>query len=136
LLEVRANRAELHDSDAYVFATSAGKRFGAENVRNRVLAAAVKRADEKLAECELAPLPAKVTPHSLRRTFASLLYALGESPPVVMQEMGHTDPGLALRIYAQAIRRDDKQQRELAARVVGDELKRTKPAAHEPHAMT
>src|SRR5439155_19122566 len=36
--------------------------------------------------------PALVTPHSLRRTFCSLLYALGESPPVVMQEMGHTDP--------------------------------------------
>jgi integrase len=74
-----------------------------ENFRNRVLAPAVKRADENLAKRELAPLPPKLTPHSLRRTFASLLYALGETPPVVMQEMGHTDPALALRIYARAI---------------------------------
>ena len=29
------------------------------------------------------PLP-RLTPHSLRRTFASLLYGIGESPPVVM----------------------------------------------------
>jgi integrase len=48
-----------------------------------VLAAAVKRANDNLAEAKLAPLPA-LTPHSLRRTFCSLLYALGESPPVVM----------------------------------------------------
>ena len=33
-----------------------------------------------------------------------MLYALGESPPVVMAEMGHTDPGLALKVYAQAMR--------------------------------
>ena len=31
------------------------------------------------------PLPA-LTPHGLRRSFASLLYAIGEPPPVVMAE--------------------------------------------------
>jgi hypothetical protein len=35
-----------------------------------------------------------------------LLYVIGEPPPVVMAEMGHTDAGLALRIYTQAMRRE------------------------------
>jgi len=34
-----------------------------------------------------------------RRTFASVLYAIGEDPGVVMDEMGHTDQGLALRDF-------------------------------------
>ena len=70
------------------------------NVRNRVLARTMTRANERLAEAHAAPLPDGLTPQSLRRTFASLLYAIGEPAPVVMQELGHTHPGLALRIYA------------------------------------
>ena len=91
---------------------------GPDNFRNRVLAAAVKRANENLDKRELAPLP-KLTPHSLRRTFCSLLYALGESPPVVMAEMGHTDPALALQVYAQAMRRGQDEQEALGALVDG-----------------
>ena len=64
----------------------------------------MKRANVSLAARDLPPLPAGLTPHSLRRTFASVLYALGEPPPVVMAEMGHTSPGLALKVYAQAMR--------------------------------
>lgn len=37
-------------------------------------------------ERDLPPLPQGITPHSLRRTFASVLYALGEDPGVVMDE--------------------------------------------------
>jgi integrase len=44
------------------------------------------------AETEL--LPAGLTPHSLRRTFASLLVALGEDPVYTMRQLGHTDPTL------------------------------------------
>ena len=61
----------------------------------------------------------RLTPHSLRRTFASVLYALGSTPPVVMAEMGHTDPKLALAIYAQAMGRDERQLGELRALVEG-----------------
>jgi integrase len=114
LLSVRS-RGQV-DQDALVFPTRTGARLSPENFRNRVLAAAVKRANERLQERDLAPLP-KLTPHSLRRTFCSLLYALGESPPVVMAEMGHTDPALALRVYAQAMRRDEHQQAQLRALV-------------------
>lgn len=34
------------------------------------------------------------------RTFASLLYALGEASPYVMRQMGHTSPHLALAVHA------------------------------------
>jgi hypothetical protein len=48
-----------------------------------------------------------------------VLYTLGESPLVVMQEMGHRDPALALRVYAQAMRRDEHQQAQLRALLEG-----------------
>jgi hypothetical protein len=67
-------------------------------------------------------LPDRVTPHSLRRTFASVLYALGENPAVVMAEMGHNDPGLALRSYAQAMRRDDAGTEQLQGLIEGAQL--------------
>jgi integrase len=102
-----------------VFATSTGRRKSPENVRNRVLAAAVKRANEDLEKRGEVPL-AKLTPHSLRRTFASVLYAIGEPAPVVMAEMGHTDAGLALRIYAQAMRFSDDEKARLVALVNGE----------------
>ena len=92
----------------------------ATNFRRRTLAKAVERANERLGEAELPALPTGLTPHSLRRTFASLLYALGEPPPVVMAEMGHTDPSLALRIYAQAMRRDTGESERLRALVQGN----------------
>src|SRR5579863_9092819 len=80
---------------------------------------AVGRANANLAARGLPPLPDRITPHSLRRTFCSLLYALGEPPPVVMAEMGHTDPGLALRVYAQAMRRGEDETVQLRALVEG-----------------
>jgi hypothetical protein len=36
-----------------------------------------------------------------------------------MQEMGHTDPALALRVYAQVMRRDEHQEAQLRALVDG-----------------
>ena len=46
----------------------------------------MKRAHKNLAERDLPPLPDKLTPRSLRRTFARVRYALGESPSVVPAE--------------------------------------------------
>ncbi len=117
-----------------MFATRSGRRMSTDNVRSRVLGCpavvvdgkekkagkgAVGRANANLAKRGLSPLPDKLTPHSLRRTFCSLLYALGEPPPVVMAEMGHTDPGLALAVYAQAMRRGEGETAQLRALVEG-----------------
>lgn len=104
--------------DAHVFGTAAGNRQNPSNVRKRVLTKAIERANERLQEAGEPPMPT-LTPHGLRRSFASLLYGIGEPPPVVMQEMGHTDPGLALSIYAHAMRRDEGDNKRLRELVEG-----------------
>lgn len=63
-------------------------------------------------------MPDGLTPHSLRRTFASVLLTLSEPVPYVMEQMGHTDPKVTLGIYARAMRRDEGEQRALG-RLVG-----------------
>jgi integrase len=129
--ELLAVRAKLDgvEQDAHVFATRNGKRPSGANIRARVLNAAVVSANADLAKRDLPPLPDKLTPHSLRRTFCSLLYALGETPPAVMQDMGHADPGLALRVYAQAMRRGERETAALRALAEGGGLgRRPKPA--------
>ena len=84
----------------------------------------MKRANLNLAAENLPPLPEGLTPHSLRRTFASVLYALGEAPPVVMAETGHTSPALALRVYAQAMRLSDDERDQLAALIDGEKARK------------
>jgi integrase len=121
--------------DAYVFATRGGGRPNPSNVRNRVLIRAVEMACEQLVDRGGTPLP-HLTPHSCRRTFASALYALGEAPPVVMAEMGHTSPNLALRIYAQAMRRTPEENERLRARVEGREVAVIGSRAAGTHAAT
>lgn len=44
-----------------------------------------------------------MTPHSLRRTFISLLLAAGADVPYVMAQARHTDPKMTLGLYAQVI---------------------------------
>lgn len=44
-----------------------------------------------------------MTPHSLRRTFISLLLASGADVPYVMAQAGHADPKMTLGIYAKVI---------------------------------
>lgn len=127
LLSLRGRHQEA-PQNAYVFATLSGGRLSPDNFRNRVLRAAVKLAGERLEADGLPPLPDRLTPHSLRRTFCSLLYALGETPPVVMQEMGHADPALALKVYAQAMRRGEDETAQLRALVEGGEAPTMEPA--------
>lgn len=94
---VRAD-ADPVDPDGYVFGTSQGNRQSSESIGNRMLTPAVKRASERLVAAGYSSLPERVTPHSLRRTFAGVLFGLWEDPGVVQDELGHADPGLALRV--------------------------------------
>jgi integrase len=119
LLALRGRHQDAPQS-AYVFATRTGGQMSPDNFRSRVLRAAVRVAGEHLEGEGLPPLPDKLTPHSLRRTFCSLLYALGEDPGTVMDEMGHTDPALALRVYRQAMRRGEDEKAQLRALVEGE----------------
>jgi integrase len=60
------------------------------------------KANKKLAEAGKPPLQG-MTNYSLRRTFASLLYAGGTTPAYAMQQMGHSSASLALEIYAKVL---------------------------------
>jgi len=104
-------------SDALVFCTTTGQRLGATNIRRRVLDKAIKHANAQLVTDGCEPLPDGLTPHSLRRTFASLLFAIGETPPYVMAQMGHTTPNLTLAIYARQMDRRDGEPERLKALV-------------------
>lgn len=104
--------------NGFVFSTRPGGRSNPNNVRNRILRPATELATARIVDRDGQPLP-HLTPHSLRRTFASVLYALGETPATVMSEMGHTNPAMALRVYAQAMRRDEGENVQLVALVEG-----------------
>jgi integrase len=52
------------------------------------------------------PLTSRLTPHSLRRTFISLLLASGRPLPYVQRQAGHSDAHTTLNIYAQVIDTD------------------------------
>jgi integrase len=79
-----------------VFATSTGRPLSEDNLRHRVFAKTVERANELLGQAGEVPLPAGLTPHKLRHTFASLLVALGIDPGAVMDQLGHTDATFTL----------------------------------------
>jgi integrase len=118
-LTVHRARMEIPVGRTLVFPTASGMPQGPSNFRNRTMTRAVAQANALLAERDETPIPAGLTPRSLRRTFASLLYALGHDPVYVMQQMGHSDPKLALRIYAQAMRRGEQEKAALKALVEG-----------------
>jgi integrase len=75
----RATRTGPRD---FVFGTSAGKRPSKDNLRRRVIGAAIVRANVSLEADGLAPLPDRLTPHGLRHTYSSILIARGEKPAV------------------------------------------------------
>ncbi|MGH2926220.1 MAG: tyrosine-type recombinase/integrase [Solirubrobacterales bacterium] len=103
-----------------VFATGTGGAQNPSNVRNRILAGSVKLANECREQAGLGPLPQGLTPHSLRRTFISLLLAAGEDPPYVMRQVGHSDPKVTLGIYAQVMLRKGGERERLRALVHGN----------------
>ncbi len=107
------------EPDDLVFGTTSGQQQNASNVRNRALAMSVRRANELLAARGNPPLPAHLTPHTLRRTYASLMFALGRPAPVVMEQLGHTDARLTLRVYARAMRQSPEERESLKALVDG-----------------
>jgi integrase len=109
------------DAGERVFPTQAGGPMNPSNVRTRILAPAVKLASEQLEDAGETPLPAKLTPHKLRHTFASLLVALGVDPGAVMDQLGHTDPTFTLRVYRHGMRRDGAAKECLRALVGGAE---------------
>lgn len=116
----QSRQARLDDR---AFVTSTGVPRDRHNLRQRVVAPIVRRADELLAERGAQPLPAGISPHKLRHTFASLLVALGNDPAYVMAQLGHSDPAFTLRVYAHMMRRAPGERERLRALVEGREIR-------------
>jgi integrase len=136
LSSLKASRP-TSEPDGFVFATKAGTPRDRNNVRSRVLAPAVARANAKLAEAGRAPLQAGITNHTLRRTFCALLFEAGASPAYAMAQMGHSSAARALEVYSKVMeRKRDTGARMDAllrgadwARVGTDEVESPKPLA-------
>lgn len=84
------------------FPTRNDTRQHPDNVRARILAPVRTRANE-LLEAERRLAIRLVTPHTLRRTFASILAVCDVPPRRAMYLMGHTDPTLTLAVYQQVL---------------------------------
>ena len=97
------------DPDAFVFVTVSGRPRDKDNVRQRVIAPVVRRANELRSARGLPPLPA-VSPHSLRRTYISLLIEAGAPLPYVMRQVGHEDSRTTLEVYAQVQQRLSREK--------------------------
>jgi integrase len=107
-----------------------GGRLNPSNIRNRLLQSGVgkgrdqkpskgvvERVNERRAQQGKMLLPERVTPHALRRTFASLALTAGRDPRWVMGQLGHTDARLTLSVYAQVVQRQ-RVDRELVWRLM------------------
>lgn len=88
-----------------LFPTRTGGRLNASNVRNRLLPECVRRANKTRAKQRKMLLPDKITPHTLRRTFACLALLAGRDVRWVMGQIGHEDARLTLQVYAQVVQR-------------------------------
>lgn len=112
LSDLLADELERHlegaTGEGPLFLNTRGERYTPSGIRTAVLAPAAA-----LAATALPGLPA-ITPHTLRRTFISLLLAGGADVPWVMAQVGHTDPKVTLQIYAQVVQ---SRQRDYGARV-------------------
>lgn len=95
-------RARQSRQEGPAFVTRNGTRQHPDNVRTHILPNVLSRANELLRDRELPPI-GHLTPHTLRRTFASLLAEVGVSPRRAMYLIGHTNPTLTMRVYQQVL---------------------------------
>jgi integrase len=65
----------------------------------------VKRANERLADLGIEPISNAVSPHSLRRTYASLRAALRDDPVYMAGQLGPEDARFTFRVYRRAAKR-------------------------------
>ena len=107
LADLKARSAHTKPSDP-VFVTRGrmgpGRRQTPSNVGRR-LKAAIRAANLRLAELDIEPISEQVSPHSLRRTFASVRFAVGDDLVYVAEQLGHEDGLFSARVYAKAVKR-------------------------------
>ncbi len=117
-----------------VFATATGKPDNPSNIRNRVLADAIEKANEKLAKDGEEPISESLTPHGLRHTYASILVAMKEDPRYVMGQIGHAHAGFTLGHYSKEMGRRDGEPERLRALVTGEPIEASTTDENAPAA--
>lgn len=88
----------------YFFGTATGKRRDPDRFRDRILGRALERASANRQSQGLPALPA-ITPHSLRRTWATFGAQIGRDPKWIAAQIGHTDPEFTFSVYQQVATR-------------------------------
>jgi integrase len=91
------------DND-FFFGTATGKRRDRNRFRDRILCRAVDRANADRAKNGLRALP-PITPHSLRRTWATFAAIAGRHPKWIAAQIGHANPVLTFQVYEQVATR-------------------------------
>jgi integrase len=95
-----AVKSAMSNGSEWLFPTDNGTRRDRDNIRNRVLAAALARAADLLAQRGQRPLP-RVTPHTFRRTYLTYCAWAGKPERFAMAQAGHKDATLTLELYQQ-----------------------------------
>jgi integrase len=104
-----ATRGDARPGDP-AFPTRTGARRDKDNIRQRVVAPALRKANGERAAAGLPPIAVNVTPHTLRRTYISLMLAAGADVPYVQAQVGHADAKVTLEIYALVLKRRNRTQ--------------------------
>jgi integrase len=100
----RRARGLPHDLSDHFFGTNTGRRRDPDRFRDRILARAVERATAHRTEIGAAPLP-EITPHSLRRTWATFAAMIGRDPKWIAAQIGHVSPAFTFSVYQQVATR-------------------------------
>ncbi|HEV2421119.1 MAG TPA: site-specific integrase [Candidatus Acidoferrales bacterium] len=102
---LRKIQPEMSDPNGYVFSSGRGTALNPENIRNRVLDPACRRAG----------IP-RVGWHSFRYTYTTWANPTRESIKALQNQLGHTDPKLTISVYTQPI---PEAQRQIASKIAG-----------------
>jgi integrase len=116
-------RAALGDAemDSPAFPTNTSRRRTKDNVRSRIVLPVLARANQVRARRGEPPILAHLTPHTFRRTYITFMLAAGFDLAYVQAQVGHRDPAVTLGIYAQVIRRADRDELRAEMRALLDE---------------
>ena len=118
-LKAQKAKARCAEPNDLAFPTRTGMQRDRSNVRARVLMPTIERANKKARKAGKPEVQAGVTNHTMRRTFASLLYESGASPAYVMAQMGHESAALALEVYSKVMERKRDTGQRMDALVRG-----------------
>ena len=85
---------------SHFFGTSRGTRRDPDRFRDRVLQRSVALANMTRSKEGLPALP-RITPHSLRRTWAMFAAQAGRDPQWISDQIGHTSAAFTIAVYQQ-----------------------------------